>query len=104
MVPALVHRTPVVGQVVGGLKTVVGREVERQQLVLWNDIRRPRIALGEYAERVLGVIIEAASARVGAEVVIVGAVLEHQEDDVLNRFEVRAGRLGPRRARSGVPS
>ena len=43
------------------------------------------------------VVVEAAHAGVGAVVVVEGAVLLHQEDDVLDGAEVRAGRLGARR-------
>ena len=52
-----------------------------------------RPGLGEVAELALGVVVEAPDARVRAVVMVEGAVFLHQEHDVLNGAEVRAGRL-----------
>jgi hypothetical protein len=85
VVPAQVLRTPVVGQVIGALHPGGAVEVEGQQLVRRHQRAAAWIILGEYAERVGGVVVEAAAAGIVAEVVVIGAVLHHQEDDVFDR-------------------
>ena len=50
--------------------------------------------LGERPEGARRVVVEAAHPAVGAVVVVEGAVLLHEEDDVLDRPEVRARRRG----------
>ena len=53
--------------------------------------------LGEVPEGALRMVVEAPDPGVRAVVVVEGAVLLHEEHDVLNGAEVRAGRLGARR-------
>ena len=67
--------------------------MEGQQLA----VAPARPGLREHAEVARRVVVEAAHAGVGAVVVVEGAVLHHEEDDVLDRAEVGAGRLGGRR-------
>ncbi len=94
LVPARVLGRPTVVEVVGALADARRAvEVEGQQCLV--APAGPR--LGEVPELVLRVVVEAPNAGVGAVVVVEGAVLLHEEHDVLDGAEVGAGRLGARR-------
>ena len=89
-VPAVVHRAPVVREVVRALEAVVAVQMERKQPVLGGEVAAARVVLREHAQRVLLVVVEAAPTWIGAEIMIVGAVLHHQEHEVLDVLKARA--------------
>lgn len=68
-----------------------GVQVKRQQAPNRRTRAPPRINLGENTEVALRVVVEPASLRIGAEVVVVRAVLLDQDHDVLNLAEVGGG-------------
>ena len=79
---------PGVVEVVGALADArAGIEVEGEEM----RVPAAGPGLGEGAERVGRMIVEAPHPRVAAVVVIEGAVLLHEEDDVLHGPQVRAG-------------
>ena len=94
VVPTHVLALPAVVEV-GGAFADAGRgvEVEGEQ----RRVAPPGPRLGEVPELAVRVVVEAPDPGIRAVVVVEGAVLLHQEDDVLNGSEIRAGRLGARR-------
>lgn len=94
IVPLFQHRCcgpQAVGEVVGAFLAGVGVEVEWQQDTGRVQRGPTREVLREHAKRASRMIVEPPAGRVGAEVVVVGAVLHHEEDDVLHRAEVGTG-------------
>ena len=104
-VPALVLRTPRVGQVEGAVGDVRSHrvEVEREQPADRSRGGVRRVGLRERAEVAGRMVVESPHARVAAVVVVERAVLHHQEDHVFDRTEVGArGRDGSGPCHRGV--
>jgi hypothetical protein len=101
-IPTQVLGLPIVGEVVSALASASGDiEVVREQLSDGGAGGVAAEGLGECPEAACRVVVESADPLVGAEVVIEGPVLLHQEHHVLDGTEVRAGRWCAGRPRHG---
>ena len=93
-IAAQVLGLPVVGEIEGavGQIGIDGVEVEGQEFPGRRRIGIGGAVLGEHSEVTGRMVVEPPDTGVGAVVVVERPVLHHQEDDVLDRSEVGAGR------------